>query len=296
MTLLILLLAYIVRRALDGADRLDPDRLWIRCIHAGSRKAPGKRWQRATGVALLAVPALGLIVLSHGLRDSSWSAMIYPLDFLILMLLLGAPGWSDRLAAYGEAWRRGDMNAAWHHVKNCLRERERGSATAPESLHLALSNRFMATVFERYFLIMFWYVVGGIGVAFLVRGTLALRDHWPERSARPAFGAVVSVLAWLPARLLSLSFGVAGDLAGWLSEGRRSVFSPAANHEKVLMTAANGALTGYALDPVRFARIHPEDWMNFGSLSLAAIRNLLNRSMLVWICALALLVIAGILR
>lgn len=59
------------------------------------------------------------------------------------------------------------------------------------------------------------------------------------------------------------------------------------------MISANGSLTGYALDPARFSQIHPDEWASFGERSLSAVRDLLNRSMLVWICLLALLVIAG---
>ena len=64
---------------------------------------------------------------------------------------------------------------------------------------------------------------------------------------------------------------------------------------QLLMGAASAALTGYALEPERFSKIHPEEWASFGGRSLEAVRDLLNRSMLVWICILALLVIAGVL-
>ena len=79
-----------------------------------------------------------------------------------------------------------------------------------------------------------------------------------------------------------------------MKEARVLLVSPSLKTSQVLMAAANGALTGYALDPARFSRIHPDEWTRFGSKSLGAIRDLLNRSMLVWICAFALLVIAGV--
>ncbi len=296
MSFVLVLLAYVVRRALDGRGRLDPDALWRGLFHAGARAPSGREARVWPGVVIVLVPALVLLALAHWLRSSSWYALAYPLDLLVLVCVLGAPGWNGRLQAYGEAWRRGDMAAAWHHVKDCLRERERGAATAPAELHLTLARRFMTSIFERYFLILFWYVVGGIAVAVLVRGAMALRDHWPQGAARPGFGRAVDLLAWLPVRLLSLSFGLAGDLAGWLSRGRQTLGSLSHRPEDVLMQSADGALTGYALDPKRFERLHPEQWVAFGESSLTAIRNLLNRSLLVWICVFALLVIAGLTR
>lgn len=82
-----------------------------------------------------------------------------------------------------------------------------------------------------------------------------------------------------------------GRLAQESPDGARRLHKNVAD---TLMISANGSLTGYALDPNRFSQMHPEEWADFGGRSLSAIRDLLNRSMLVWICALALLVIFGI--
>lgn len=295
MTFVLMVVAYIVRRNLDSADRLDPDAFWRRYFRFGGRGRPGKEKRLWPAVLVVLVPSIVLIITSYGLRESSWSAMVYPFHLLLLILLLGTPGWHQSLTEYSGAWQRGDMQAAWHRVNARLTARERGQASAPADLHLVVSNRFMTAVFERYFLIMFWYVVGGIGVAFLVRAIVALREHWPQAAARPSFALAVQVLAWVPVRLLAFSFGLAGDLVGWLRQAGTYLFSPTSKTDEVLMAAANSALTGYALDPVGFARVQPDGWLNFGKQSLTAIRDLLNRSMLVWICVWALLVIAGLL-
>ena len=138
-----------------------------------------------------------------------------------------------------------------------------------------------------------WFVVAGLPAAILARGLVALAEHWPQAAARPRFARLAEYAAWLPARLVSLTFGIAGDLAGWLKVARRALVSGRARLAEVLMVSANGALTGYALDPDRFSRLHPDEWPRFGGNSLSAIRDLLNRTMLVWLCLLALLVIAG---
>ena len=152
----------------------------------------------------------------------------------------------------------------------------------------------MVSVFQRFFLVAFWYAVGGIGVAVLVRGLVALADQWPQAPARPRFERLSEWAGWIPARLLSLTFGIAGDLAGWLHEAGQTLAGVTRKVGEVLMISANGSLTGYALDPARFSRIHPDEWTAFGGRSLSAVRDLLNRSMLVWICTLALLVISGV--
>ena len=295
MTFFVLLLAYFVRRRLDSANRFDGDVLWQRYFQFAKPPPAGKESRIWPGALMVVVPALGLLLINHQLRESSWLLLIHFLDLLLLVLLLGSVGWRDRLTAYSEAWRRGDMQAAWHHVKDGLPGAQSGSANAPETLHLAVCARFMQVTFERYFLIIFWYVVGGIGVALLVRGVLALRDHWPQAAARKGFVTAADALSWLPVRVLSLSFGLAGDLAGWLRDGWVGVVSGSFRPQAVLMNAADASLTGYALEPNRFASLHPNDWTDYADRSLTAVRNLLNRSLFIWIGLLALLVIAGIL-
>lgn len=295
MTLVVFLLAYLVRRKLDAANAWSGDSFWRRTFHSSSKSPAGKEAGKWKGLLIVGAPAALLAVADGYLDLVSWRVASYPLEFLLLVMLMGAPGWRSTLEAYVESWARGDMQGAWHHVKDSLPARERGAATSPDAMHLILSRTLMVNVFERFFLIAFWYVIAGPAMAFFARGVIALRDHWPQAAARPGFAALAEVLNWVPSRLLSVTFGVAGDLAGWMSEGKRALVDISLKTDQVLMAAANGALTGYALDPARFAQIHPGEWTDYGRRSLDAIRDLLNRSMLVWICVVALLVIAGVL-
>jgi AmpE protein len=296
MEFLVFLAAYVVRRKLDQANLFVGDLLWRKAF-AGSRTvAPGREGSLVRGLLMVVVPALALglaeMVLSN--TGAGWSLAVHPFAFIVLLGLMGTPGLGGHLEEYSSAWRRGDMQSAWHRIKNLLPPKERGAASSPEYMHLALSETVIRLVFERYFTIAFWYVIAGIGGAFLATGLIALREHWPQSAARPGFGKLADWVNYLPARLLGLTFGVAGDLAGWLKDGKTAVLSLSRKNTPALMTAASSALTGYELEPERFSRLHPESWADFGDRSLAGIRGLLNRSMLVWICGLALLVIAGI--
>lgn len=292
MTFLVFLLAYVLRRKLDRAGGLATDGMWRGSFSSGQQVRAGQEASLLRGLVIILIPTLLLAAGEWSLRHAGWS-LVHPLSFVMLLFLMGAPGLGNVLQAYSEAWRRGDMQAAWHNVKDLLPVGERGSATSPEYLHLALSRQVIVSIFERYFVVAFWYVVGGMALAFFARGLIALRDHWPHAAARPRFGRMADVVCWIPARLLGLTFGLAGDLAGWLKVSREALLGNGLNNGSAMMQTANGALTGYALEPARFSRMHPETWQDFADRSLAAIRGLLNRSMLVWICGLALLVISG---
>lgn len=290
MSFVVMLLACLLRRRLDAAERLAPEAIWAHWVQWTGQRL-GDRYRLV--LALTLGVAVAAMVLAWWLRH--WLVPAFVLDLAVLLVLMGVTGWRQRLDAYGEAWHRGDMHAAWLHVRHCLPGRDSGETGAPERLHLALSRRFLATVFEQYFLIIFWYLVGGIGLAVLARALVALRNHWPEAGARAGFEYWVEILAWIPARLLALTFGLAGDLAGWVRDGGQKLLWQHQPAQDLIMAAANSSLTGQALDPAGFARLHPDQWPGFGARSLETVRALLNRSLLIWICVLAALVITGVL-
>ncbi|SHK59573.1 AmpE protein [Marinobacter antarcticus] len=294
MTLVVFLIAYLVRRRLDSLNVISSDELWRRWLHQGSVVKAGRESDILRGLVLVAVPSLLAGLCVYILALYGWRIAAYPLEIFVLVLMMGTPGWRLSVEPYAEAWKKGDMQAAWHHIQERLPASERGAATAPEVMHLSLSRALMLAVFQRFFLVAFWYVVGGIGLAILVRGLVALAQQWPQAAARPRYLKACEWVGWIPVRLLSITFGIAGDLSGWLAEARPVITGITEKTSEVLMIAANGSLTGYALDPGRFSRVHPDEWASFGGRSLSAVRGLLNRSMLVWICVLALLVIAGV--
>ncbi|OZB12824.1 MAG: histidine kinase [Marinobacter sp. 34-60-7] len=295
MTLVAFLLAYVIRRRLDSVNRLSGDRLWRAWFQRYTVAGAGEETSVRGGIIKVVVPAVALALMAYLAGAWGMRAALFPLDVFMLVALMGAPGWKTPLALYSDAWQRGDMQAAWRHIEQQLPAEDRGAALSPEAMHLSLSKALMLSVFYRFFLVAFWYFVGGIALAFLARGLVALSDHWPQAPARPAFRRWANLVAWLPVRLLACTFGLAGDLAGWSRDIRRVLPGFGKSVAYVLSVAANGSLTGYALDPQRFSTLHPDEWPSFGGRSLTAIRDLLNRSMLVWICGAALLVIAGVL-
>ena len=296
MRLLVILLAWVLRRQLDVRHYMEPDGWQRRLIRRLAGAGSGR-----TGVQLYLVQSLyvlGVIVVALGTWGlGGWMGGLWATAIALAMLLCatGMPGWREPLALYSEAWNRGDMQSAWHHVSHLLPTERRGEALSPDSLHLQLAESLINTTFERYFLPIFWYAVLGPAGLLLMLGALAIRRHHPTAAVQELFERWVELLAWVPARLLGFSFGIAGDLSGWLQEQKAEARVPGERRPALLLRAANGALSSYALDPRRFEHLHPDSWQEYGGRSLAAVRDLLNRSMLVWIAVLALLAIMGLL-
>ncbi|WP_336368538.1 histidine kinase [Marinobacter sp. C2H3] len=292
MTLLVFLLAYLIRRRLDAGGHWQSERVWAGWFRLVLVVLPDRVGRWAGVLVAAALPALLALWITGGLAHRGIWLLWVPFEVLVLVMLMGAPGWRAPLGSYVEAWTRGDMQAAWHHVRDRLPADERGSALSPDAMHRSLCRVYLDSMFSRFFLVAFWYVVAGLPGAVMAR---TLAGQWPERGRRDALRWPLQLAGWLPLRLLCLTFGLAGDLSGWLRTADRRWLGLRTSAGDLLMRAANGALTGYALDPARFQKLHPTEWADFGGRSVAAIRDLLNRSMLIWLCLLALLVIAGLI-
>ena len=295
MRLLVILLAWVLRRQFDARNALDPDQ-WQRQLLSRAPGEHGRRWGILPWVvAFYALAVLVVALVSWGMQGIAWG-LLASLFALVLMLgATGMPGWREPLRAYGEAWQRGDMQSAWHHVQHLLPAERRGASLSPELLHLNLAESLINATFERYFLPIFWYAVLGPAGLVLILVALAVRNHYPSVPVRERFQQWVDLLAWIPAQLMSFSFGIAGDLSGWLNEQKRENRRPGEQRRAWLLRAASGALSSFALDPRQFEHYHPEAWSDYGHRSLLAVRDLLNRCMLVWIALLAVLAIMGML-
>lgn len=292
--LLVVLLACGIRRLLDSSNRLPTDLIWT---HWASRLvAVAGPWTGRNGPLLTGVLIAFLTgMVSLALATAGWLVLQRSLDILVLLLALGLTGWKPVLQAYGRAWQRGDMQAAWRHSQRVLRAGEAAEATAPETLHQTLLARLMTSVFERYFLILFWFLVAGPGGAVAARWLVAL-----QRVKAPGPGSeqdlatqVYRVLAWAPVRLLAITYALAGQAEGRFQAVRRQLLNRVPVGA-LLSRAAAVSLGADMADPTGFSRRHPDQWRDYADMSLAAVRDLQNRSLMIWLAAVALLVILGV--
>lgn len=291
--LLVVLLVCGIRRLLDGSNRLPTDLIWT--VWANRLMAMVGSAGGSNGPLLVGALIAFLVGLcSFALQASGWFVLVRSLDFLVLLLALGLTGWKPVLSAYRCAWRRGDMQAAWRHSQLVLRAGEASGATEPTALHQTLTTRLMTSVFERYFLILFWFLVAGPGAAVFARWLVALqRVSYTDAGERDLTSRVYRLLAWLPARLLASTYALAGQAPGRIQAVGRQLLNRY-TVESLLKVAAAASLGAGMADPAGFSRRHPDQWPRYADLSLTAIRDLQNRSLMIWLAVVAALVIVGI--
>lgn len=150
MILVVFLIAYAVRRRLDSLNTVSGDELWRRWFHQGSVVKAGRESNIVSGLVLVAVPALLVALCVYVLALYGWRVAAYPLEIFVLVLMMGAPGWRQAVEPYAEAWQKGDMQAAWHHIQERLPAGERRSCVTRRYAHFFVQG-FDAGDFSTFF-------------------------------------------------------------------------------------------------------------------------------------------------
>jgi membrane protein required for beta-lactamase induction len=202
MTLLAILLALAAERLL-AAQRSptaasDPvlARLWPR-LPARLRQSPATPWGLAIGLALLT--ALALHAVSYALFELAFSAAI-------LLVCFGARDLADDVQRLRAARSAGDAAT----VGRLTRALQRGPA--PDADHRSLLGALFIQSHERRFGACLWFVALGPAGAVLYRLASRLAVVADDGPARRSADLLHGLLAWLPARLTALLFGLAGSM------------------------------------------------------------------------------------
>lgn len=236
------------------------------------------------GLLLLALPvAIAAVALDRWLPPVSW--VIFAA--LVLVFSLGPRDLDQELEDYITAETAGDaaraQAAATSIIEHDAAQRREARAESVEEAAFVQAN-------NRLFGVLFWFVLlgpTGLGpvAAWLFRASDLLRrasiaDATARPSAASAFERIHFLLAWLPARLVALSYAIAGSFEeARLEMGRAAdaVGRMLERNDLLLVLAGRGAI----------ARIDAR-----GATVAAPVEGalrLIRRSLLIWLTMIALL-------
>jgi len=236
------------------------------------------------GLLLLVLPvALAAIALDQGLPPMTWVVFAA----LVLVFSLGPRDLDSELEDYLAAESAGETErarrAAAVIIEHDAAQRREARAESVEEAAFVQAN-------NRLFGVLFWFVVLGptaLGpvAAWLFRASDLLRRAAIADAATPpavtgCFERIHFALAWLPARLVALTYALAGSFEEARREMGRSVGAVGRMLERndlLLVLAGRGALAGAeAADSTAAAPAR-------GAL------RLIRRSLLIWLTIIALL-------
>ncbi len=229
-------------------------------------------------VFVLFLPLVITLILQLLLQGFLFGVPYFVFGIFILMYCLGPACLSSDIEAYLDARSLGDDDEALHYAGALT---ERAASTVPDQQTSDVTRAILHVANERIFSVLFWFVVlGPIGaVVYRLVTNISKRDE--VDSLVQATRLIQGIITWIPAHMLAAGYALTGHFDGafraYQSRPKESDLS-LTNYD-VLVTTGLGALRGQEVtDEIS---------------SIKAARDLVMRSIMVWIAVLALLTMGG---
>ena len=230
------------------------------------------------------LPLLAVVLLQI-LVDSLLFGLLSLLLYISLLLFsLGRGDFSQNLQDYLQCWQRGDTEAAYRKAVDIGDFKQSDAIGDGFSLHQQLREAFVYEGYQRWFAVVFWFLLIGpvAAVAYRLSYLAARQDDLNGGNKQLAL-RFVHYLDFVPARLLAFSFSLAGDF--------NQAF--AAFRERCLDNLPSGEL----LDSCALAAINQQHTLSADTpeliekagQQLLALQSLLSRSVICWLAVTALL-------
>lgn len=218
---------------------------------------------------------------------------------VVLLYSMGRGNFTVAVQNYIAAWRQGDLQSAYHTFLQ-LRP---GVHDAPVicnagELHFNARVEMFYRIFERFFVPLFYFALLGFAPALLYRLLMLYRDlglsvseDMNVRRDLVIVDRATTILEWLPARFLGLTFAVMGDFAEGLKSWQSTMLSTSM-HSKHVLNDNGCAAIGLDLhcEATALADEMPyEKFVEIAAQELQSIQKLYKRSALFWIACIAIL-------
>jgi AmpE protein len=285
MTFLVVLLAYLLQQKLDLSLSRQVDH-WV---YLRRHLLAQLSFTESGSLAFLVLGYFLCIVIGFGLfffiERLFWGVIALPVEVIVLLLCIGQQGYKNALDDYLSFWKKREFEKASICFYSSTREISERKMP-PEKLHEAVYHSVLYHHFNRFFLIIFWFVIWGPIGALLVRANDYLCQY-SKGVLQDYSRQFQHLLEWLPARFLVLSFAVVGDVNSVMKVFKSRAGKLDLSSREIIVMAASAALKRYSLNPDITTGQPIERLVARGVDTLDAIRDLLSRCMLVWLSVLA---------
>ena len=287
MTFLSVLIVFILVQWWGSGAPLHHDKWffnWQRWLHGVGAQMPV-----ALRLMLIIIgPALVLLLVLVLIADiAPWLQLLVAVP--LLLYCLGRGKYTARVSAYHKAREQGDWDSALINYEkmreHCACDADEPSFTPAQQewprLHHAMLVATAYRGFERMFTVLFWFVAFG-PVGALVYRISSLLLEADETCADDSTQALAShwlwVLEWPVVRVLSLSFALTGNFVSGMQSVKDYLIDTELSSRGVLHHSIYGALNLEEDEDL------PEQGL---SRVFKACLSLLSRTLILWICVLA---------
>lgn len=274
-------------------------------------EAESLRWVAAL-LLVYGLPLLVLVALLLFLNGQFAGLPTMALHVLVLLVAFDRTQPGHLAKEFLQRWNHGDEEACALYLQEQLELPDSDMVQDCESLSEFFSQQFVYLFFERMFVMFFWYMLTGpvgILVAYI---SYQMRDS--HRDGTPValvdcVALLVSILEWLPVRLVALTFSLAGNFVRCFESLSKSLwdFDRNADTAAMLHGYARCALSGLVSadeqggDQVEdgdegqvSAASEEESARAQKSREISALVSLLERSQAIWLVVLAVITLFAI--
>ena len=277
MTFLAMIIALVLQQAWGGSNPVHTDD-WYRSWYSEVR-----RWGVPPAIKLtLAVlaPALLAYVILDALEPVLFGLLWIGAAVWLLVYALGRGDFREQMDNYRRQCLGGNFEGAFLAAGAQMGHAAEGEDPASEEeVHCMAQRALLYEGFQRWFAVLFWFVVLGPAGALAYRLLQLCHDELePELAARCLF-----YVDWMPARLLAATFVVTGDFVGSRDEFLGALQSASRDTGELLYRVGSAALSAL-----------PGKEENFGGWAAAqnlAFTGLLKRSAGAWLVVISLWVV-----
>ena len=291
--------------------------LWVQKWHRALTKLPALKNSGLLKVAVyVLVPVIALQLVLWYLGSGGNGILVFLLELGVLLYCLGRGDLSAQIAVLESDIQRSDLQAAFHDAAVFNIGHRAVSADSAEGLFRELAATLPYRLFERSFVVVFWFFFLGAPLALAYRllalhGDMQLgetevlldEDQAGDEDIAEALEAAVPnqankllwYLEWVPVRFLALTLGLMGDFSQAISPLKELVFCPKTSTADVLRLCVLGALNRQSSGVSQEVSQEP-DVASSDTVALAQVGEivaLFRRSMTGWLVVIALLVLTS---
>lgn len=217
---------------------------WFASLHAGLEKRLGE-YPRVVMLLTLLLPIAAAGAVVWALQDWLFGLVGIILHVLLLFYAFGRGNLLEQTRAYLVDWRAGNLESAYLDAVQSFDLRCEAPVNDAVSMHRSVRSGLLYQWFEQIFLIVFWYLLAGPLVALFIR-LVCLYDANEQVENNPAEPAMPlqlqHAIEWLPARLMGVTFAIAGNFAQCFKEWNSTLLNWSMSSEEVLHRLGMAAL------------------------------------------------------
>lgn len=237
-------------------------------------------------LTVVGIPVLLLSVLM-GLVDSLLFGLLSLLLYIaVLLFSLGRGDFSENLQRYLSAWNHGNFESAYQNA-TAIGDFEQSDAISEHvSLHEHVRLAYLYEGYERWFAVVFWFLLlGPAGAVGYRLSYLSARSDSLDEADRLLALRFVHYIDWLPARLLAFSFSITGNFVNSFSHYWQVLLDNQPVPE-LLDSCSIAAISSFGE-----RRVFPTDqehFIDYGQEEMLALQSLLSRSVIGWLVVIAI--------